>query len=358
MTRTLAIIGILALFGVSPGSSAFGQIRTHYRGAARSASDPHSPGTLEWSVFAQTDSQSTGWLAIGPPLIGSGLTAAFPGKDSTLLVTASAAGDTIVWISPNSGDALGGEYRIVAGQFAGQRGEWSLSPDPVMPASRRVQAALAVAAILLAAIYFLARVYWPLHWHRRLASPANFSDEQARDWNEIWGWLFFFVIGGVVTTIWLLATIGEVESTIGTDMWMLAAPVPGFRSTLFLEATAHVLQLGGTVVGLFLIYRRSPLAPVFWVVLLITALFYAVYDLMAASDFKSQLETALGTSLGAESEKEMSTAAGRNSRVVGNTILWSFYWLYSKRVRVVFAPRVPEATTLEGSEASPITPPM
>ena len=227
-----------------------------------------------------------------------------------------------------------------------------------MPASVRVQAALGLAAILLAAIYFLARVYSPLHWHHRLSSPPNFSDEQARGWNEIGGWLSLFVFGGVVTVVWLLATIGEVESTIGTDMWMLAAPVPGFRSTLFIEATAHLLQLGGTVVGLFLIYRRSPLAPVFWVFLLITASVYALYDIIAASDFKSQLAASLGTSLGAETEKEVSAEAGQNSRAVGNTILWAFYWLYSKRVRVVFAPRVPEVTPLERSEASPITPPM
>jgi hypothetical protein len=357
MTRTLAIIAILTLFGMSPGSSASGQIRTHYRGAARSASDPHSPGTLEWSVFAQTDSQSTGWLAIGPPLIGSGLTAAFKGKDTTLLVTASASGDTIVWYSPNNGDALGGEYRIVAGQYAGQQGEWSLTPDPVMPDSLRVLAALAVAAILLAGIYFLARRYSPGYWRGRLASPANFSDEQVRNWDEIGGWLAFFFFGGVVTIIWLLATIGEVGSTIGSGMWMLAAPVPAFRYTLFLEATAQLLQLGGTVIGLFLIYRKSPLAPLFWVFLLITALVYSLYDIIAASNFKSQLETSLGTSLGAETETEMSTAAGRNSRLVVNAILWSLYWVSSKRVRVRFAPRVPEVTTLEGSEASPITPP-
>jgi hypothetical protein len=348
LRRRLTAIVASALIALLPTHRADAQIAEHYRGAARNSADPHSPASLELSMFSRSDTLSTGRLSIGEPLVGSGITAAIrQGPDSIVLVSASASGDTIVWFSPHPTDALGGDYRIIAGQYAGQRGEWSLRPDPVMPGSARLAAALALAVVILAVVFWLARRVAPAYWRRRLASPSEISDMDTRDWTRVGGWLAFFVLGGVGTCIYLLFTTGEVASTLGRGTWMLGAAVPRFRIALFVEGTAHFLQLFGTVVGLVLLFRRSPLAPTFWVAFMITSLVYAIYDLSAVPGFQTQLERAIGSSLDSDTEREITTAASRNLRVVGNAILWSAYWMSSKRVRARFAPVINDATATE-----------
>jgi hypothetical protein len=171
-----------------------------------------------------------------------------------------------------------------------------------------------------------------------LASPSEMSEMQTRDWTAVGGWLAFFVLGAVGTCVYLIYTMGEVTSSIVGNTWMLGAAVPWFRTGIFIESTAHVLQLLGTVTGLVLIFRRSPLAPAFWVALLMTSLIYAVYDLSAVPGFTTQLERAIGSSLDSDTDHAITSAATRNTRLVGYAIIWSLYWMSSKRVRTRFAP--------------------
>ena len=337
MTRRLVSIAGLA-FVLSPiATVSFGQVSNHYRGAARNSSEPHSPATLEWSVFAKSDSQTTGWLAIGPPLKGSGVTVAFKqGSDSVVLVTGSISGDTIVWESPTSGGSLAGNYRIVGGQYSGQTGEWSLRADPVAPASIRLLAATLLGALIIAAIYRLAKALAPRFWRRRLALPET-TDKTVRNWTAVNGWLALLVLGNVFVGIYLLVTTGEEANTLG-DTWMLAAIVPGFRTALFVEATAHFLQLMGIVVGLALIYRASPIAPTYWLLFYTTMIAYVFYDLAVVPALKAHLEAAIGSTPEPE-DVSRSGAASQNLRLVFNAAIWSLYWLRSHRVRVRFAPR-------------------
>jgi len=339
--RRITPIVAVALIAFQATSRAEAQIAEHYRGAARSSADPHSPASLELSMFSRNDTLSTGWLAIGQPLVGSGITAAIrQGPDSIVLVTASTSGDTIVWMSPHPTDALGGEYRIIAGQYAGQSGEWSLRPDPVVPGSVRFAAAIAVALLVLVGLFLLAKRFAPAYWRRRLVSSSGMSEMHTRDWSQVGGWLAFFVLGAVGTCVYLLFTMGDVTSSIAGSTWMLGAAVPRFRIGLFVEGTAHFLQLFGTVVGLVLLFRRSPLAPTFWVAFMITSIVYAIYDLSAVPGFRTELERAIGSSLDGDTERDIASAASRNARVVGNSLLWSLYWMSSKRVRTRFAPAI------------------
>lgn len=354
MRRSLLMVAAFAPVVLTYTVPARAQIGVHYRGAARSSSAPHSPASLELSMFSRNDTLSVGWLAIGEPLIGSGVTAAFrQGQDSIVLVTASASGDTIVWLSPHPTEALGGEYRIVAGQYAGQSGQWSLRPDPVLAGGVRLAGAVAFAILILAGVYWLANRYAPAYWRRRGDSDAVLTEWQEREWTHIGGWLGFFVLGGVGTCVYLLFTMGQVTSTVAGNTWMLGAAVRWFRAGLFVEGTAHLLQLFGTLFGLVLIFRRSPLAPVFWIALLTTSVIYGIYDLSAMSGFETQLERALGSSLDSDTDRDIATAATRNARLVVFGLLWSLYWAKSKRVFARFAPAKHDASEARAVGAEP-----
>ena len=339
MTRRLLSIAGLA-FILSPiATVSSAQLSSHYRGAVRNSSLPHSPATLEWSVFAKSDSQTTGWLAIGPPLKGSGITAAFKqGGDSVVLVTGSSSGDTIVWVSPTGGASLAGNYRVIGGQYAGETGEWSLRADPLAPTSLRVLAAALLGAGIVAAIYRLAKALAPRFWRWRLASPEVKADKTPRKWGEVGGWLAFLVLGNVAVGIYLLVTLGEEVNTLG-DTWMLAAMVPGFRAALFIEASVHFLQIAGIILGLVLILRASPTAPTYWLIYYVSMIVYVFYDITAVPGFQIRLEAALGQSLGAEGVGGAKSAETQNLRLAFNAAIWSLYWVRSYRVRVRFAPR-------------------
>src|SRR4051794_8646417 len=86
LRRQVTTIVAVALIAFQATSRAEAQIAEHYRGAARNSADPHSPASLELSMFSRNDTLSTGWLAIGQPLVGSGITAAIrQGPDSIVL---------------------------------------------------------------------------------------------------------------------------------------------------------------------------------------------------------------------------------------------------------------------------------
>ena len=328
------------------------QLSSHYRGAARDVSSPHAPAALELSVFGQNDTLATGWLAIGPPIARTGVTFVLRGQDSVVLVTGSTLGDTIVWFSPGRAETLGGEYRVVAGQYAGQHGEWSLRPDPIAPTGVRILAVAGVALIIVIAIFLVGKRTAAAHWRGRLASPPAIPEKHERDWALVGGWLAWFVLGTAVAFIYQSIKIGEVASTIDDNMWMLGSAVSGFRSALFVESTFQLVQLLGIAVGFVLVFRRSPLAPTYWVAFLLALLIYGLYDIFAVPGFKSQLEAVLGTSLGAETEGEMETAAKMNSRLVVGAIIWSLYWMTSKRVFVRFAPREVTPTNVDAGVAT------
>jgi len=67
---------------------------------------------------------SEGSLTIGAPLGGSGIFTGQMWADTVLLMSESAAGDTILWLGLAGRDEIVGSYIIVGGGFRGQGGTW------------------------------------------------------------------------------------------------------------------------------------------------------------------------------------------------------------------------------------------
>jgi hypothetical protein len=96
--RNLISLG-LGLSTVMVASPVRAQLAAYYRGTVVNAQLRDRPATLEFSIFEQSDSQTAGWLRIGPPLGGTGVAyAVLKDLDSLYLVSVSKAGDTIVWV--------------------------------------------------------------------------------------------------------------------------------------------------------------------------------------------------------------------------------------------------------------------
>src|SRR5689334_17188844 len=99
------------------------QVVDYYRGTVVNSQSRDKPATLELSVFQRSDTTTTGWLKIGRPLEGTGLTAVLLNHpDSLYLVSYSEAGDTIVWGSATRSGTIGGSYWITGGRSSGQGG--------------------------------------------------------------------------------------------------------------------------------------------------------------------------------------------------------------------------------------------
>lgn len=312
-----------------------GQSGDLYRGTVVNSGLTSMPATLEWSVFARSDSQVVGWLQIGAPLGGTGITLAMPrGQDSVVLVTLSEAGDTIVWTSPTRTGMMSGSYSITGGQFRGQGGQWSLEPSSSEPKFVIVLIAAAIAVSILAVLLRVAKFATSRLWGRRFAAKLDgLSVGETRALSGVGGWLAWFVAGNTILVLYLLGTIGEVSSNLGAGSWMLNAPLPGVRPVLLIESSTHLLQLMGAVVGLVLILRSSALAPMYWVCLLITVGALALFDIGAASALARQSSRLL---ILGDLSGEFEKATTSNLKVVLSSLIWSLYWVRSKRVRVVF----------------------
>lgn len=91
---------------------------------------PVPPVTGSVSLALGSPDLSKGDLVIGAPLGGSGRVASMFWADSLMLLSISAAGDTIVWLAALEGARLSGSYSILGGLSAGQGGRWWLSISP------------------------------------------------------------------------------------------------------------------------------------------------------------------------------------------------------------------------------------
>src|SRR2546421_10801090 len=128
-------IGLLA----GTASSLGGQLADYYRGTVVNGQLRNRPATLEFSILQRNDSQTVGWLQIGPPLGGTGLASAVPKDlDSLYLISVSQTGDTIVWASDTRTGRIGGRYWIRGGPYTGQGGTWRLEPRPRGPVATLV----------------------------------------------------------------------------------------------------------------------------------------------------------------------------------------------------------------------------
>lgn len=334
-------------------SRASAQVADYYRGTVVNAALRDQPATLEFSVFAKSDTATTGWLRIGPPLGGTGLTAvALSDLDSLYLVTYSMEGDTIVWGSATRSGTVGGTYWITGGRYKGQGGTWRLEPRPRVSVATLALSALFIATAALLAVFTIAVYSCERWWRWREAVPlTGITDGQMREWSSIGGWLAWIVIGNSILSLYVMATLGEIGESLG-GTWMLGAAIPGMRPVLLIESAGHILQILGIAGGLILILRKSAITPAYWVGLLTVMSAYAIYDIGATSEFLPTFRSIFGSGAAAQFSREASEAETRNFRLVFNAAIWILYWIRSRRVKLVFSPTKQRTLGADMSPAS------
>lgn len=335
--RKLVSVGA-ALAAFASASPVEAQVADYYRGTVVNAQLRDRPATLEFSVFERSDSTTTGWLKVGPPLGGSGIAAVLEQDlDSLYLYSTSQTGDTIVWASATRTGSIGGSYWINGGPYTGQGGTWQLEPQPRIPVATLVLAALFIAVSVLLMIYAVAVYSCDRWWKWQEGRPVRITDAQLRDWRSIGGWLAWIVVTSCILVVYMLARVTEIGDSFGST-WMLGAVIPSIKPVLLIESAAHLLQVLGVGLGVVLIIRRSALAPPYWIALLVAMACYAVYDLGATEAFRLRFNNVFGAEASAEFAREAQEAVTQNTRMVLSAAIWSLYWLRSRRVRVAFAP--------------------
>jgi hypothetical protein len=337
--RVFVVALLITSASCSVSERAAAQVQDAYRGTARSSVDA-TEATLEWSVFAKTDTIITGWLRIGKPLAATGLAFCYaPTKDSLVILSISATGDSIVWFSHSLKGSLGGSYKIIGGQYKGQTGEWHLDPAPVTSSSLLIGCAIVSGLLITGLLVFIAARSNRKWWRWRLATPLPaFTPSQEQRLARVEGWLSWFVLSCVVSFIVMLTRLSDVGETLGHGVWMLGAAVPAYHPLLFLEATQQVFSLSSIVIGLLLMIRRSSITPAFWVLSLVISGAYTLIDLIAASELIWNIRHIMGEEMGRAFEQGAQSATTTNGRTLLFAVAWSAYWIQSKRVRVRFAP--------------------
>jgi hypothetical protein len=346
--RAIAIVGFVMVASGSPLGS---QTPVYYRGTAVNSRLRESPATLELSIFQHNDSQTVGWLKIGPPLKGSGVASVLTTEaDSLYLYSVSNTGDTIVWGSATRTGSIGGRYWIRGGKYAGQGGKWRLEPAPHLPVVTLVLIAAFIAMAVWLAMAGAAVLGCDRWWKWQQARVrVNVTTAQARQWSSIGGWLGWIVVSGSILVLYLLGTAPGVSHSLRTT-WMLGSALPHMRPTLLLETAAHAFQILGLALGVVLILRRSAVAPLYWTLLLVIMAVYAVYDIAAVQVWLPEFRSLFGPDAAATFEREGRKAQAQNTRLVASATVWSWYWIRSRRVRLVFAPF---ATTPSDAGAQP-----
>ena len=337
--RWLARLLAAAILVAVPSATAAAQIQDVYRGTVRSSLDS-TLATLEWFVFGRKDTIATGWMRIGKPLADSGMAYGFVRTgDSLVILSASASGDSIVWFSNTIKGSLGGRYKVIAGSSAGQVGEWQLSPQPVTSRSLLICGAIAIGLLVTGLLAYIADRSSKRWWLRRSMTPLPaLSLLQEDEWRAISGWLAVFVVSCVVSCALLLARLGSVGESLGTNAWMFGPVIPEFRPVLFVESISHVVNVAGIILGLTLTLRRSKSTPLFWLLFLVTMGAYALFDIIAGGDLAFQMRRTMGDEMGRAFERGAQSALSTNARLLLFSVIWSGYWARSKRVRVRFAP--------------------
>lgn len=316
-----------------------------YRGTVTNSALPLVPATLELSIFYHSDTLNTGWLTIGAPLSGSGSAIGVPrARDSLLLVSASPTGDTILWVSPTRNGSIGGWYVIRSGAYEGQRGTWSLQPAPKEARLPLALAAFLSAAMLALMMLGIAHAGSPRWWAWRTTEPLDaIPDARRRELTGVSGWLAWFVFGYTCVVILQLVTIPSAIDQLGTGVWMLEAAISGTRPVLFTESVSQILQIIGVVLGLGLIFRASPLTPLYWVLLLLAFIAFGIYDLNETTVFVARMKAQFGNAAAAQAAQAVSQGSDQNWRVVLFGVGWIFYWIRSRRVRLSFGEARPGA---------------
>jgi hypothetical protein len=302
---------------------------------------PDSASRLTLTLWSRTDTSFTGYLILGAPLHGGGSAYLWHESGVLKMLTVSEAGDTIVWTSRRSDEAIGGQYHIVGGEASGQGGTWRATlaaGSALSPATlRRGRSSVllppfdAIWPVLLIMGIVVIGVRWIL------ASPTSTSSPELLpgQTGAVSGWLALFICGQLVTIVIMLAKVGTLLEPFQRGVWDLGSAVAGMHGLLAMEMLTHVVQILAPAIGVYLIVARKRYAPRFWLAYLVFMGAYAVIDIAGGAYLRPQLEALTGPQPSPMPDAGTSPSQ-TNLRTIMVALLWGLYWSRSAKVRARF----------------------
>jgi hypothetical protein len=157
----------------------------------------------------------------------------------------------------------------------------------------------------------------------------------------IGGILLFFVITQIVSLgllIWQMP--GVLRAVIGPDAPIAERMWSGYLPLVIAEFVFGIVQGAAIMIGLVLIFRRDPRAPMFYKVLLAAYIVIAVLDLYFCELFSAAVHAYLSQHGKSTTGFDAAIDGERRDkfRYIGYAVIWLLYWRSSERVRLTFAP--------------------
>ena len=156
----------------------------------------------------------------------------------------------------------------------------------------------------------------------------------------IGGFLLLFVLMQLFAlAVLLLQTRGFLDGLRAS--WALGETMPFMRPALVVETLMNVVRMVGIPIGLLLLFRHSPGAPVYWKIFLGMTIVWAAMDVVLILRLYAGVEAQL-TAIGASIDRvaaQRSTGIENDVRLGVHAAAWLVYWSTSERVRLTFARR-------------------
>lgn len=337
---------------------------TEYVGSAMNPATPEAEGSIRLTLYSRTDTSFSGVIELGAPMSGTGRAYAWTEGSELLIVTVGAAGgDSIKWFSPLTDAGLGGRFQVFGGPHTGQSGTWRAHLVAGLPAT---EATLRMPKLILlpsplALWPILALILIAVALARWIRAAPRGSAVDGVPWRAppgrlagIGGWLLFFVVGRAISLLIWVPQFRTSWQNYGASVGLSTA-VPGLQPLIVFETAVAFLGLPLTIIGLVLLFRRSPLAPRYWVAFLAFTAFGSLFDVGAMHFIRPGLLRLVGTTAHSAAKRNASLTLALEQ--AGFSLLWALYWTRSLRVRATFgATALDRSTIAPALESAPIGP--
>jgi hypothetical protein len=157
----------------------------------------------------------------------------------------------------------------------------------------------------------------------------------------IGGFLLLFALTQIVSlgfVFWAIPLV--LHELIGPDAPIVERMWSGYLPLVIAELVFLTARGAAIGMGLVLIVRRDPRAPMFYKVLLAALIVLAVLDLYFQGRFSDAVHAYLLQRSKSTTAFDAAMDSGRvgNFRLIGYSVIWSLYWRSSERVRLTFTP--------------------